>query len=100
MKTKTVQELIREDLGKQAPAALRTALDPPPKQVTASPSTGFLKPSGVDAPATFTNSRAPKSHVSQDGASTKKKRHRDEAVDSEGKKRKKKTSGSDVRLVE
>lgn len=79
VRTKTAQQLIHEAPAVSLPSA-------PPSAATAvkTPSTGFMKPAGVDAPQLPSKLK-----------SSTKKRHRDsdaasDVTDSTGKKRKKK----------
>ncbi|EKM52388.1 uncharacterized protein PHACADRAFT_211640 [Phanerochaete carnosa HHB-10118-sp] len=97
VKSQSVQELIRQDVTKRAPAPL-TADTPVPS--SAAPGTskaalaGFLKPTGVDAPPSVASTQAR-------SAAAKKKRDRDEAGDGEGKKRKRKKERiSDAHTIE
>lgn len=89
-KNKTVQELIREDVGKRPPPSLRTDRPSSPVSAQHASSTipaGFLKPSGVDGPRALSHNR---SSPAEHSAPPKKKRDREEPGDAEGKKRRKK----------
>lgn len=88
-KNKTVQELIREDVGKRPPSSLRTDRASSPVSAQHASGTipaGFLKPSGVDGPRASLRNRS----SSAEHSAPSKKRDRDDAGDAEGKKRRKK----------
>ncbi|KIP06873.1 hypothetical protein PHLGIDRAFT_127989 [Phlebiopsis gigantea 11061_1 CR5-6] len=105
-KAASVQQLIRDDIGKRPPSSLRTDNGPsvpsPQRSVNAAPA-GFLKPSGIDAPSAFSVKHSSKSRAqdAQDGAPPIKKRDRDDSGDKDGKKRRKnKDKSSVVRTID
>ena len=105
---KMVQEMIRDNVGKRPPAALSADLGTSTSTSTnpsaASPANsqnGFLKPSGVDAPAASRASKT-KQQSASTGAPLPKKRDREDAGDAGAKKRRKKKGekGPDVRMID
>lgn len=101
----SVQELIRDDIGKRPPGSLRTDETPSVPSELQSADTvpaRFLKPSGVDAPSASSVNRplTTRTQDAQHGAPPKK-RGRDDSGDKDRKKRqKKKDKSSAARVID
>lgn len=102
-KNKTVQELIREDVGRRPPPSLRA--DGEPLLVSGQQASGTLRPEflkpAVDAPRAVSSNRPTAPNDAVNSAPPGRKRNREEVGDAEGKKRKKKKDKTlGVRMID